>query len=429
MDDSGQRPSTPRDRKEKPGGRSTSPSPSLIERLLSCEDEEQAFEGLLEGDPLGILDRCRAWLEEHAFLLDDVKLSHKTMALAVLERFQCRAGMPIGEWLDERIAIAGYALIEEDAEEERKGKPLGQPVETRLLALSQSLGIKLQYARQGCIVVNGFSEDVRRAFHALIIQRRKFAEYVAEHGGNSTQTRMLLHHALTAISLMNEDPWGDDEFLKEEKEPTTPSALLAGRKQRSATVSTAETLLSCEDEEQAFDGLLQGDPLGILERCRAWLEKHAFLLDDVRLSQKTMALAVLERSQYQAGMPIGEWLDERIAIAGCALIDEDAEEERKGEPLAQPVETRLLGLSQILGIELQYSRKGCIVVNGLPEDLRRAFHVLIIQRRKFAEYVAEHGGNSTQTRMLLHRALTAVSLMNEDPWGDDEFLREEERDD
>src|SRR6185436_11287869 len=55
--------------------------------------------------------------------------------------------------------------------------------------------------------------------------------------------------------------------------------------------------------------ILVGDPLGVVDRSRAWLDAHAYLIDSNRLGLRAMAHAAHSARRYRGKPDLHTWIE------------------------------------------------------------------------------------------------------------------------
>ncbi len=155
--------------------------------------------------------------------------------------------------------------------------------------------------------------------------------------------------------------------------------------------------------------LLDHDPFELQGRSVGRLEARALLLAERRVYLRTLARVAYAAPKYRGVPPLDEWLEGRIDQAIEEILEEDLEAELSGEPLAVPYESRLVSLSESLGLEIGMTRRACLRFNALPDRARRAFFAVAIQGKTVHRYVAEGQGPPLTVVADLRLALDALS--------------------
>lgn len=167
--------------------------------------------------------------------------------------------------------------------------------------------------------------------------------------------------------------------------------------------------------------LLDHDPFELQGRSVGRLEQRALLLAERRVYLRTLARVAYAAPRYRGEPPLDDWLVGRIDQAIEEILEEDLEAELSGEPVEVPYESRLVSLSETLGMEVGMTRRACLRFNALPDRVRHAFFAVAIQGKTVHRYVAEGQGPPLRVVADLRRALDALSAPAE---GDDQDLWE-----
>jgi DNA-directed RNA polymerase specialized sigma24 family protein len=168
-----------------------------------------------DGDPLEIIPRSIDYARELAVLIDARRLAIRAMARTAHAAPRYSGTPPLDEWLRKMIDISVNDLIREDREEERAGIPPSEPWDPRFAFVSETFGVEPGAARRASIAFNVLPSDVRRAFFAIAVDRKKLNRYVAEGNGPPEKVRAHVRRALEAISgHLGDGPWkeGLDEL-------------------------------------------------------------------------------------------------------------------------------------------------------------------------------------------------------------------------
>ncbi len=176
----------------------------------------------------------------------------------------------------------------------------------------------------------------------------------------------------------------------------------------------AAELLSGMSANAILERIMNGDPLGIRERCSQRIRNRCFLLAFDRLYLRTMARIAHAGVRYRGQVPFDQWINDRIDGSADEIIEEELEAERSGIPPAEPWESHYLFVSGMLGIEPGMTRRGCIRFNTLELPVRRIFFALCVDGITFNRYVAEGNGPPERAKNLLRQAYRALSFPDEE---------------
>ncbi len=169
------------------------------------------------------------------------------------------------------------------------------------------------------------------------------------------------------------------------------------------------------DGPARLGALFHEDPLRISERAEAWLIDRCLLLDTRTLALRAITAAASDLTRGREGDGLEVWLGEIFERAARVLVAADQDLAHSDQPIVEPLEPRYLFLTATLGMEPMNVPRACVAINALPEDQRRAFHNLLVQRKGLARYAAQEGLNGAQVKALVTRALRSVSRQAQEP--------------
>lgn len=172
--------------------------------------------------------------------------------------------------------------------------------------------------------------------------------------------------------------------------------------------------LDARTPKQLLEAFAQADPLGLFERCSRYSWDEALFLEPERLHHHAAARVAAMAPVRPPTLPLAEWLDGCIAFAARALVTQDQEDERAGNPLADPWGARHSFICEALGRPAEDGRRACTAFNGLPSRVRRAFFALVMERKSVQECVDAGFGPREWLRSSCLRALAALHDLGED---------------
>lgn len=179
--------------------------------ILGAGSPRAVLARLIEGDPLDLIGRCRARLEDQALLLELKRLYLRTAA-HVARNSGSYAGTPhVDVWIAGYVRRALKELVQAD-EHAFAIDPLGvQTSDERILALADCLGIEPGLVLRGCAAFNQAPYHVRSAFVALVIRSEEVAVWARANNVTEAEAKALVRRALWLLGLR-----GDldlDEFI------------------------------------------------------------------------------------------------------------------------------------------------------------------------------------------------------------------------
>jgi hypothetical protein len=170
-------------------------------------------------------------------------------------------------------------------------------------------------------------------------------------------------------------------------------------------------ILSGASPRRVLQRVVQGDPLGLDERCLERLRHHATLLSCDRLYERAAAWVAHQSRAYRGQPELGVWLDRCIDRSIRSLLEEDLEAERVGLPFRTDEDSAYEFLSDALGIEPPVARRCALVFNHLPVPVRRTFWSMVLQRKSLHRAVAEVHGPPERARARVRYALGMMSTL------------------
>lgn len=148
----------------------------------------------------------------------------------------------------------------------------------------------------------------------------------------------------------------DPEGLAEGLPPPRPRGGFAG----------SESLVA-DSPREVLHRLLDGDPLGIEDRCRTRLRQKAFFLNPERLFQRALARVSFAAVDYSGKPSLGRWLDGCVDLALEDLRSEQYEEEFHKLPPEESDDGAFYAhFAHRTGIEVPLTRLACLALNNLP---------------------------------------------------------------
>jgi hypothetical protein len=188
-----------------------------------------------------------------------------------------------------------------------------------------------------------------------------------------------------------------------------------------ASGQSGEALLRGKSSREILKRLLEGDPLELEARCREQIERRGYLIDVARLQLRSVARIARAAPGRDGGVPLSEFIAERIDFSTQELIQEDREAELSGIPCADPEDGRFTFLTETLGIPTPLARRACVAFNYLPERVRCAYFAVLVQGKTVNRYVAEGHGPPERVRADIEMAVQTISDAIGRPkggWGD-----------
>jgi len=176
----------------------------------------------------------------------------------------------------------------------------------------------------------------------------------------------------------------------------------------SETHHPPDWLLSPTLQDAVRDSLLK-DPRDLVRQVAARLRQRALLLDPERGYLCTLARIAMYRGQFDAHVPLEEWMSARIDETLEDLLVRDREDERAGVSIGKPYQSRYEYLIDALGILPEKARLACIMINQLDDSRRRVFFEAIVLRTPLRELTRMGWGEREELTQLLNEALRALA--------------------
>jgi len=140
--------------------------------------------------------------------------------------------------------------------------------------------------------------------------------------------------------------------------------------------------------------------LDLRARCAARLRARAQFADVDRIVVRAQARIAREASRWRLHVSLEKWLAARIDEA----IDDILEECQDGEPQAA---SALSLFSEPLGLSAKAMARGCRRFNGLDDEVRTAFFVLVVEGCRLEEACARLELPATLVARLARKGLDA----------------------
>jgi hypothetical protein len=214
------RPATPRDHKERPDEASSpqrkparkperTPVPTATfpgSELLTNGTAQEILGRILVGDPLGIVDRSRAWLDANAYLIDSNRLGLRAMAHAAHSARRYRGKPDLHTWFELLMERSARELVDADREDERTGAPVVPDEVAPYSFIADALGIEPALARRACVIFNGMAEYDRRVFYATSVLGKSVHRHVSEGYGPPARAETALQRVLRRLNSIEGMP-------------------------------------------------------------------------------------------------------------------------------------------------------------------------------------------------------------------------------
>jgi hypothetical protein len=192
-------------------------------------------------------------------------------------------------------------------------------------------------------------------------------------------------------------------------------ATLAARSLRPLPPDASGARSSRESAPRALlRRLCNGDPLRVAGRSRRRLAERAYFVDPRHLLARS--LARIARSSSGAGdlevgtRALAERLERCIDRSIFELIDLQLREERDAVPLGRSESAAFYRfLAPRLGVDPRHCRRGCVRLNALQWEPRRAFLEVAVHGRSIAEAARELGAPLGEAHRWLAEARAALA--------------------
>jgi len=198
------------------------------------------------------------------------------------------------------------------------------------------------------------------------------------------------------------------------------------RPKKDRPIYPGHEFLAFDSPREALRQITEDDPLDIAQACDSRLEERCLLLDEYRLTVRSMARIAYRAPSYLGKPALTPWMGAIIDKAIDELLVEDREEERDGVPPTEPWDNRYSFLGEVLGIEMGLTRSVCIVYNDMSDEFRKVFYNLVFRGKTLNRFVAEGNGPPDKVMRLLHEAMRTMAkpfkghLRSEDWWKGEE---------
>jgi DNA-directed RNA polymerase specialized sigma24 family protein len=151
-------------------------------------------------------------------------------------------------------------------------------------------------------------------------------------------------------------------------------------------------ILQGSDPKVILDRLVASDPFEVQARCLRKLRSEAVVIDVLRLAQNSMARIAIAAGSYAGREPIDEWVDLAIDLSLVDLIEEQAEEERRGVALLRSKDALFYAQFAVAtGMDVVDARSACVTLNEMSIDHRQAFFRVIVEGMPLERWAQESG--------------------------------------
>jgi hypothetical protein len=148
--------------------------------LPLAETTRALLRRLLDGDPLDLAGRSARQLQERALLLDP-RRAHLRAAARIARAASSAPGQELETWIASEIERALDELVEEQADEERRGDAPADSCDFAYHArIALRLGLPPQLARRACVVLNRLSREARRVYVGVELEGRSLSDLGVE---------------------------------------------------------------------------------------------------------------------------------------------------------------------------------------------------------------------------------------------------------
>ena len=176
-------------------------------------------------------------------------------------------------------------------------------------------------------------------------------------------------------------------------------------------------LLGSGSAQEILARILVGDPLGLAERSRVWLDRNAYLVDSNRLALRTMAHVAHSARRYRGKPDLHTWIELLLERSVRELVNDDREGERIGRPVEVDEVAPFAFVADALGIEPQLARRACVIFNGMAEYDRAVFYATSVLGKSLHRHVSEGFGPPARAEAALQRVLRRMSSIDGMPGG------------
>ena len=127
-----------------------------------------------------------------------------------------------------------------------------------------------------------------------------------------------------------------------------------------------------------------------------------------RVFLRSLARTSFEAKKFRRSMPLERWLEARIAEALVELMEEQAESERRADPLDASERAFYRELARRLSLPPKRGRAACVGLNAEPLEVRHAFFALVVEGKSVKRYADAGFGPQERVRRLLQEARRAI---------------------
>ena len=151
------------------------------------------------------------------------------------------------------------------------------------------------------------------------------------------------------------------------------------------------------------------DPSSLIRRNARRLRQRAYVLDPSRLMVGTLVRVALYRHAYDGKRKKTVWIGARIDETIRDVLRQDIEDEQALHPIAEPLQSRYAFLVNALQIGPRFARRACILMNMLPEPVRKITFEVICMLESKADLAAQGLGSPAEVDERLRAGLQRLA--------------------
>ena len=153
--------------------------------------------------------------------------------------------------------------------------------------------------------------------------------------------------------------------------------------------------------------IAEGDPLELGPRIEVVLDEEGLLLDSARVHLRTLAAVAYAACAVGPPGDLGRWLRDRITDSVSALLAEDREAERSGDPTPTS-EDWFLPMTAAFGVEHGLARRASVAFHSLAQAQRKLVCRLVRHGEPLTEIASELGCSLDKARAELRTAVESL---------------------
>lgn len=192
--------------------------------------------------------------------------------------------------------------------------------------------------------------------------------------------------------------------------PSSPDGLPDPSDDPGELAELAREVLGGDDVEAIMHRLLEGDPLGLAERCESIARREGTLVYSTRLQQRVAARLAFDADLF-SGHAVGAFIEQCVMRSLEELVEEQLAEEWAASPAELSDDAPLYErVSKSTGVTMNESRAVVHAVNRCAAADRRVFRAVILEGTTLEEYAMRSDTSLDVVSERAARVVRAITL-------------------